>query len=106
MKKNVSKAMKAGSKNLQNKTTRKKGRGGARPGAGRKAKPGERKPVSIDVPEAIIKGMATAGINNKTAYFNYLAAIDLLKKDEMNFSLQKELSKIKEDLQKTIALKR
>ena len=102
MKKNVSKATKAGSKNSQNKTPHKKGRGGARPGAGRKAKPGERKSVSIDVPEAIIKGMTAAGINNKTAYFNYLAAIDLLEKDEINFSLQKELNKIVEDVKKTL----
>lgn len=56
------------------------GRGGARPGAGRKPKIRDSQQIHIDMPFTLIEGMKKAGIDNKTMYIISLVARDLARK--------------------------
>lgn len=78
MKKTELKATKPGLKN--SKGFKKKGRGGARPGAGRKRIHDDTQQINIDTPTDYIKGMEEVGVFNKTAYINSLIAIDLKRR--------------------------
>lgn len=90
-------ATKAGKKNGKQKVI-KQGRGGYRPGAGRKAtKNGDTQQIHTDTPLVLIEGMNKAGINNKTAYVNYLIACDLQTRDGLS-KLAKSIAKVESDL--------
>lgn len=77
MKKNASKATKQGLKGTSVTKKKKEGRGGARPGAGRKKKFEETQQINFDAPTVLIEAMAKKGIENKTAYIIELIAKDL-----------------------------
>jgi hypothetical protein len=95
MTKNASTATKAGLKN-----TKPGKRGGARPGAGRKAKEGDFQQLHIDTPDVLLKGMEKAGIKNKTAYVLYLVATDLQTHAKMPKKILAECEYIAESLRK------
>lgn len=77
MKKTASKATKPALKNTSA-AKKKTGRGGARPGAGRKkVKQWESQDVQIEVPTVFIEALAKRGITNKTEYILGLIAEDL-----------------------------
>ncbi|MCG2614901.1 hypothetical protein LZZ85_11435 [Terrimonas sp. NA20] len=53
------------------------GRGGARPGAGRKKSEDPLRQIHLDFPERLLKKMSDAGITNKTRYIISLVEADL-----------------------------
>jgi hypothetical protein len=79
MKKIESKETKAVSKNLPGRKRKKKkpGRGGARPGAGRKPNPFETHQAYVDIRIELIEGIDKAGITNRSGYINDLIEADL-----------------------------
>jgi hypothetical protein len=78
MKKKESTATKRATKSSP--ATKKKGRGGARPGAGRKKKYDDTQQINFDCPTYLIDAMETASITNKTEYLISLIQKDLKKK--------------------------
>lgn len=74
------------------------GRGGARPGAGRKKYFEATQQISIDAPTEILEAMEVAGIENKTAYILSLMAADLQNYLQKRSELFPKLKKIEEVL--------
>jgi hypothetical protein len=77
MKRNASKGTKQGLKDTFATKKKKEGRGGARPGAGRKKKYEDTQQINFDAPKKLIEAMLKAKIENKTAYIIELIAKDL-----------------------------
>jgi hypothetical protein len=82
--------LKATKPGLKNSAGKKKasGRGGARPGSGRKKKFEDIVPLNLDCPFTLLEGMAIAAIENKTNYILQLIAKDLKARN-----LGKEITK-------------
>jgi len=77
----------------------KKGRGGARPGAGRKNTKGEFQQIHTDMPLIILEAMDASNIKNKTAFLIFLCAKELSTYQNVrrNAKLRAALDKIKKD---------
>lgn len=96
MKKNASTATKAATKSLpatKKKAAKKPGRGGARPGAGRKATRGETQQIHVDMPIEVLKAMEAVKVENKTAFMIY-AASKILSTMKLSAKAKKELQTI------------
>lgn len=91
------KGTKAASKNTPVK--QKPGRGGKRPGSGRKPLEFPVKNILLDAPGIFIDVMQEKGISNKTGYVNNLIASDLLQKG-LKKRQEKQILKIKNDTDK------
>lgn len=70
----------------------KAGRGGARPGAGRKKTKGDFQQLHIDMPLPIIEAMEKMKINNKTSFIIKTIARNIFESDKYN-SFSKILKK-------------